>query len=479
VKYFGMRLLFLTIPKPLKQDTLFKKDYPFRSPRRRLSEPETDKYVLQTKLPAPSIKAIRGEKNQMTWRPTGLKIAMLSIHSSPIGDLGTRDTGGMSVYVREMAEELSRKGHHVDIFTQHNVGKHDPVIHLYDNVRLIHLSAGVHGNITKSSLYEILPQLFNELESFRIKENIAYDIIHSHYWLSGVLGLNLQSSWNAHHLITYHTIGAVKNLTCPTENASELRLANEKKLAKLCDRIVVPTQKEKEYLIQHYDIPYDKIRIIPCGVNLYRFKPQDKISARRHLAFHVDDLIVLYVGRYTPIKGLDRLFKTFRYLAHLPNLRLVMVGGDGRHSPMFRQLQSRAKALGLENRLMFAGRVDQEILPEYYGAADVLVVPSYYESFGLVALEALACGTPVVTTPVGAMEKIVRDGVTGYVATNSDPQHFAGRIEAILLKQKQNGFSPSKIRASVSEFTWSRSASLLLEAYRPASTDTSEIGIRG
>ncbi len=407
----------------------------------------------------------------MKWRPTGMKIAMLSIHSSPIGDLGTRDTGGMSVYVREMAKELGRKGHHIDIFTQHNVGKHDPVIHLYDNVRLVHLSGEKRGNITKSSLYEVLPQLFNELESFRIKENITYDIIHSHYWLSGVLGLKLQSSWNAYHLITYHTIGAVKNLTCPTENASELRLTNEKKLAKLCDQIVVPTQKEKEYLIQYYDIPHDKIRIIPCGVNLDRFKPQDKISARRHLALHVDDLIVLYVGRYTPIKGLDRLFIAFRNLTHLSHLRLVMVGGDGKHSPMLRQLQSKAKALHIENRLMFAGRVDQETLPQYYSAADVLVLPSYYESFGLVALEALACGTPVVTTPVGDMEKIVQDGVTGYVSKDSDPQHFAGCVEAILLKQKQNGLSPSKIRASVSEFTWSRSASVLLDAYQLASAD--------
>jgi D-inositol-3-phosphate glycosyltransferase len=272
-------------------------------------------------------------------------------------------------------------------------------------------------------------------------------------------------------LITYHTIGAVKNLTCPTENASELRLTNEKKLAKLCDRIVVPTQQDKEYLIQYYNAPVDKIRIVPCGVNFGLFKPLDKASARRYLAFSTDDGIVLYVGRYAPIKGLDRLFKTFRNLMHLSHLRLVMVGGDGEHSPMFRQLQSKAKALHIENRLMFAGRVDQETLPQYYSAADVLVVPSYYESFGLVALEALACGTPVVTTPVGAMEKIVQNGVTGYVATDSDPQHFAERIEAILLKQRQNSLSPSKIRASVSEFTWSRSTSLLLETYRVVSAN--------
>jgi D-inositol-3-phosphate glycosyltransferase len=408
------------------------------------------------------------EKNGLKYRSKALKIAMLSIHSSPIGELGTRDTGGMSVYVRETAKELGRKGHHIDIFTQHNIGKHDPVIHLYDNVRLVHLSGGTRGNIDKSSLYKVMPQLFKELESFRIQENITYDIIHSHYWLSGILGLTLQSSWDTYHLITYHTIGTVKNLTCPTENSSELRLTNEKKLAKLCDHIVVPTQKEKEYVIQYYDSPHDKIRIVPCGVNLDLFKPQDKLFARRQLGFHADDLIVLYVGRYTPIKGLDRLFKAFRNLTHLSHLRLVMVGGDGEHSPMFKQLQSKATALHIENRLIFAGRVDQKILPQYYSAADVLVLPSYYESFGLVALEALACGTPVVTTPVGAMEKIVKDDVTGYIATDSDPQHFAGCIETILLKQKQNGLSPSKIRASVSQFTWSKTASLLLDAYREA-----------
>ncbi len=394
---------------------------------------------------------------------------MLSIHSSPIGALGTQDTGGMSVYVRETAKELGIKGHLVDIFTQHNAGNQEPVIHLYDNVRLIRLAGGTHQNIDKSSLYEVLPKLLNELKSFRIKENIAYDIIHSHYWLSGVLGLELQSSWNANHLITYHTIGAVKNLTCPTENASELRLAKEKILAKQCDRIIVPTQKDKEYLIQYYDAPCDNIRIVPCGVNLDRFKPQDKISARRQLVLPIDDPIILYVGRFTPIKGLDRLFKSFSCMTRPSGARLLMVGGDGKRSRMSQHLKAKAKAFHIQDRLMFAGRVDQKILPQYYSAADVLAVPSYYESFGLVALEALACGTPVVTTAVGAMEAIVKNGITGYVATDSDPYHFAGLIEAVLLKQKQNSLSPSTIRASVSELTWARSASLLLDAYRSLS----------
>jgi D-inositol-3-phosphate glycosyltransferase len=263
----------------------------------------------------------------------------------------------------------------------------------------------------------------------------------------------------------------VKNLTCSTENASELRLKNEKKLAKLCERIVVPTRQDKEYLIQYYKAPIDKIRIVPCGVNLGLFKPLDKASARRYLAFSTHDCIVLYVGRYTPIKGLDRLFKAFRNLMHLSHLRLIMVGGDGRHSPIYRQLKSEATTLRIQHRITFAGRVDQETLPQYYSAADVLVLPSYYESFGLVALEALACGTPVVTTPVGAMEEIIKDGATGYIARDPNPQHFARHIEAVLLKQQQNGISPAQIRSSVVEYTWTRSSSLLLDAYRSAIAD--------
>ena len=396
----------------------------------------------------------------------GLKIAMLSIHSSPIGDLGTQDTGGMSVYILETAKELAGKGHHIDIFTQHNAGHHEPVMQLFGNVRLIRLSGGTRRNIAKFALYKVLPRLFDELESFRIKENIVYDVIHSHYWISGVLGDKLRSSWNVHHLITYHTIGAVKNLTCSTENVPELRLASEKKLAKQCDRIIVPTQKDKEYLRQYYDAPCENIRIVPCGVNFERFKPQDKIFARRKLALPVDAPIILYVGRFAPIKGLDRLFESFRQMTHPPNAVLVMVGGDGERSFMWQHLTEKAKALHIQDRLIFAGRVDQKILPLYYSAADVLAVPSYYESFGLCALEALACGTSVVTTSVGAMEEIVKDNVTGYVATDSDPRHFSNLFEAVLAKQRQNGLSPSKIRSSVSEFTWTRTASLLLDAYR-------------
>jgi D-inositol-3-phosphate glycosyltransferase len=396
-----------------------------------------------------------------------LNIAMLSIHSSPIGELGTQDTGGMSVYVREVAKEFGRRGHCIDIFTQHNSGRREQVVDLYDNVRLIHVSGETRTRVSKGALYAYLPQLFHDLESFKAKENIEYDILHSHYWLSGVLGAMAQSAWDIRHLLTYHTLGAVKQETCPSEHEPELRLTSERRLAIGCDGLVVATQREKEYLRRH-EVPGDKITVIPCGVDLHRFKPADKKSARRQLGFSGDDFMVLFVGRYVPVKGLHRLLETIGRLTHLPGLRLVIIGGDGPHTPMFRQLKAEATALDIQDRVTFAGRVEQETLPQYYSAADVLAVPSYYESFGLVALEALACGTPVVTTPVGAMEKIVKDGVNGYVATDPDPIHFARLVEAIWMKQQENSLSPSKIRASVTEFTWAQSASLLLEAYQRA-----------
>ena len=204
----------------------------------------------------------------MKYRPSALNIAMLSIHSSPIGDLGTRDTGGMSVYIRELARELGRQGHRIDIFTQGDVDRHDTIVDLYDNVRIIHLKGETNEKIAKSSLYSVLPEFFSNLESVRIKENTEYDIIHSHYWLSGILGTRARSCWNVCHMFTFHTIGAVKKLACPDENEPDIRLSSEKKLSELCDRIIVPTQKEKDSLIQLYDAPPNKIQIIPCGVNL-------------------------------------------------------------------------------------------------------------------------------------------------------------------------------------------------------------------
>jgi len=390
---------------------------------------------------------------------------MLSVHSSPLGPLGTRDTGGMSVYIRETARELGQMGHRVDIFTRRTADVGDPVTDLAENVRLVHLSTGNGRNVPKDALHRHTADFHRALESFRNRHFLDYDLIHSHYWLSGSLGEMARESWQRPHIVTFHTLGAVKNSIGVGEPEPLLRIATEKNLVATCERVLSTTPKDKVQLIRLYDAVSDKIGVVPCGVDLNLFRPLDTTVARRRLGFASDHPIVLFVGRFDTVKGIDRLVTAMTYLRRRESLRLVLVGGDGPASPETRRLQKQARDLGLQDTVTFAGRIDQDRLPPYYSAADVLVVPSLYESFGLVGLEALACGTPVVATPVGAMESILQQGRTGQVVTQSAPRLLADAIEAFLPSKARKTASAADIRASVMQFSWSKVAAALVAEY--------------
>lgn len=392
-----------------------------------------------------------------------LKIAMLSVHSSPVGELGAKDTGGMSVYVREVARQLGRQGHSVDIYTRLNDSEPEQIAQLYENVRLIHLRAGDAGQLSKLALYPYLDEFFKELEAFRNRKSLDYDLIHSHYWLSGRVGSWARVRWRVPHVFMFHTVGAVKNITVGSEKEPELRLAIEQHLASNCDRILVATDKERGHLIQHYGTSPETIGVVPCGVNLDLFRPMNQAKARRQLGFSHDESIVLFVGRFAPVKGVDRLLEAVAHLQHHQRLRLVIVGGDGNDAPELQGFRRLARKLSIQDSVTFAGRIEQNKLPPYYSAADVLVVPSHYESFGLVALESLASGTPVVATKVGAMESILREGETGHVVNNGFPRLLAKGIEKFI--SSSNGPSPQKIRASVTRYDWSNVASAIIDEY--------------
>ena len=392
-----------------------------------------------------------------------LKIAMLSVHSSPVGELGTKNTGGMSVYIRELARQLGRRGHCVDIYTRLNGSGQKHIAQLYDNVRLIHLKAGDNTHMNKLALYCYLDDFFKELEEFRNRESVDYDLIHSHYWLSGRVGNWAQERWEVPHVFMFHTVGAVKNSTAGSEKEPELRTATEKHLAKKCDRILVATDREREHLVQHYGACPETIGVVPCGVNLNLFRPLDKAAARQQLGFAQDESIVLYVGRFAPVKGIDRLMEAIAHLEHHQRLRLVIVGGDGSDAPESKDFRRLAGKLSIHDSVTFVGRIEQNKLPLYYSAADVLVVPSHYESFGLVALESLASGTPVVATKVGAMESILREGETGYLVSNGSPRLLAKGVERFI--SDSNGLSPHEVRASVTRYAWSNVSSAMIDEY--------------
>ncbi len=363
-----------------------------------------------------------------------LNIAMLSVHSSPFGELGTNDTGGMSVCIREMARELGELGHSVDIFTRQTNPENGKILDLQDNVRLIYLRAGHCGHMPKLDIYNILPDLCGAFERFCRQEGIGYDLLHSHYWLSAKVGEYAQRRWSLTHFITFHTLGAVKNQIEGVEKEPELRVINERQLANTCHRVVASTETEREHLKTYYGVPPHSVGVIPCGVNLDLFRPLDKRASRRGLGLHQDESLLLYVGRFVPSKGADRMLEVMRHLQGNRMFRLLIVGGDDHDTPEAKSLRELSRQHGLQDRVTFLGRVPQEKLPAYYSAADLLVVPSRYESFGLVALESLACGTPVVATRVGAMERILREGETGHLVMNGVSKPFCRGNRGLCIK---------------------------------------------
>ena len=391
-----------------------------------------------------------------------LKIVMLSVHSCPVGKLGSKDTGGMSVYIRELARELGKRGHSVDIYTR----AHDPaeaqIVQLGENARVIHLQTGEVEPIDKLAVYSHLEDFACSLEDFRASHGLQYDLIHSHYWLSGWVGRRIQRWWAVPHVIMFHTLGAIKNAIGVGENEPTLRIMAERELVSDCQRIIAATVKGKEELVSYYSASPEKISVIPCGVNLELFRHIDKEVARHSLGLN-GQKILLFVGRIDPLKGIDRLLTALPKLDARQNLKLLVIGGDEDSKSEVDRLQRLSRSMNIQDSVTFAGIVEQKELPLYYSAADVCVIPSYYESFGLVALESLACGTPIVATRVGCIESVVKQGQNGHVVEDNASFHIADGIDALLSGGRK---SVESIRESVNGFNWSNIAEAIIPEYR-------------
>jgi D-inositol-3-phosphate glycosyltransferase len=317
----------------------------------------------------------------------------------------------------------------------------------------------------KDALYQHLPDFFKRLEQFRLRAGIAYDLVHSNYWLSGCIGSRAQACWGVPHLTTFHTLGLLKNIIGNGLHEPDLRITAEKLVAQDCCHIVVGSRREQHNLSRHYHVAKSKIGIAPCGVDLNLFRPFDRAYARRRLGLDTGGEIVLYVGRFDPLKGISRIVEAMGLLRQHA-VRFVIAGGDGQANPEVQKLQALAGRLSLDGAVRFAGRVDQQVLPLYYSAADMLAVPSLYESFGIVALEALACGTPVIATPVGAMDSIIKNGGNGCIVRGTTPAAFARAIQALIAA----GPAPEReaVRKTVACYGWACAADSMLEQYRLA-----------
>ncbi|HBZ56467.1 MAG TPA: glycosyltransferase family 1 protein [Syntrophobacteraceae bacterium] len=391
---------------------------------------------------------------------------MVSMHSSPMGELGTRDTGGMSVYVGEVSRRLAENGCAVDIFTRLQHSKSVEMMEPFPNVRVIHLAAGPPAPLPHLVLYHLLPKFFENLEAFRTTQGIHYDLVHSHYYLSGQIGQWARKRWLVPHVSMFHTLGLLKNRIAGSEKEPELRVTLERYLAAKCDCILAGTAREKRHLIDLYGVLPQKIQVVPCGVDRDRFHPGDKGEARARLGLNGTARVILYVGRFDPIKGVDRLLEAAHRLRPHLNLRVVLVGGGGDRAPEDEALRSKCRKLSMEDCVSFAGRKNHDELADYYRAADVLVLPSHYESFGLVVLEALACGLPVVAMRVGVVEDVIRNGLNGWIVEDNSAESLAEGMRRVFEGQGAPWKTVDMIGATVEDYDWRVVADAIHDRYQ-------------
>jgi D-inositol-3-phosphate glycosyltransferase len=407
------------------------------------------------------------------------RIATLSVHTSPLEQPGTGDAGGMNVYIVELSKRLAALGIEVEIFTRARSSDLPPVVGLAPGVLVRHVTAGPYEGLYKEDLPGQLCAFTSEvLRAEAMREPGYYDLVHSHYWLSGQVGWLVKERWGVPLVHSMHTMAKVKNAALASGDAPEptARVIGEAQVVEAADRLVANTEAEACQLVDLYGADPDQVVTITPGVDLDLFRPGDPAAARRRLGVPPDSLVLLFVGRIQPLKAPDVLLRAAaRLLEQDPALRrrllVAVVGGpSGTGMAEPEHLQRLAGALGISDVVRFCKPVAQRTLADWYRAATVTVVPSYNESFGLVAVEAQACGTPVVAAAVGGLRTAVRDGVSGVLVDGHDPDAYAHALRPLLLSPGIHRRFGAAAVEHARQFGWPATAATMLEVYADAIT---------
>jgi D-inositol-3-phosphate glycosyltransferase len=408
-----------------------------------------------------------------------MRIAMLSYHTCPLATLGGKDTGGMNVYVRDLARHLGPLGVSVDVFTR-SQDEHVPHI-LHDlgyGNRVVHMPAGPEVPLPKDELEKYIPEFVQGIVDFAHAKKIHYDLVHTHYWMSGIAGLELKERWGTPLVHMYHTLGVMKNRVAqsPGEVEGDYRVRGERKILKEADRVVAATPAELAQLQWLYQANTERIVVIPPGVDVSRFYPIPDDEAKEFVGIPSEHRMVLFVGRIEPLKGLDVLIEAMgRFCQHShieqKKLDLAIIGGEPEVSPEVMTVEmARLKELrekyGVKDMVTFLGKRAQDTLPYYYSAAETVVVPSHYESFGMVALEAMACGTPVVASQVGGLAFLVKDGVTGYTVPVGDPEALCCRLRSLMSDADLRAQMGQQAAEFARGYAWEKIAAQIVGLYK-------------
>lgn len=413
---------------------------------------------------------------------------MISYHTCPLATLGGKDTGGMNVYVRDLTRQLGAMGIQVDVFTR-SQDEHVPhVLHdLGFGNRVVHVPAGCEVPLPKQDLAALIPEFVKGVLEFARMKGLRYDLIHSHYWMSGLAALELRAAWQVPILHMFHTLGIMKRRVARFENEvdGDYRLNGEKKLLNQVDGIIAATLAESTQLQWLYNADMDKVKVIPPGVDLGRFYPIPPDEAKEFIGIPPCERMLLYVGRIEPLKGIDVLIEAISEMRDRGVLEeipfcLSLIGGESDASSEVEnmeliRLQELRRRYNLEGLITFLGKKSQDTLPYYYSAAEAVVVPSQYESFGMVALEAMACGTPVVASQVGGLAFLIQDGRTGYMVPSNEPTQLADRLTRLLKDQKLRQQMGKNAAELARNYSWEIIARKIVELYNQVIADQTRI----
>jgi len=407
-----------------------------------------------------------------------MRIAMLSVHTSPLAGLGGKEAGGMNVYVRELSRELGRRGVFIDIFTR-SQSTDSPLITLVErNVTLVSLPAGPQAPYDKNHILDHADEFVDGVLQYATVNGYTYDIIHSHYFVSGIIGLMLRDRLHAPVVHMFHTLGAMKNVVARSDEERETgqRIALEGELMRHADTIVAATTLDMSQMVWHYEAQPDRIRIIPCGVDLHRFQPHDMTEARALLGLPAQPTpLVLLVGRIEPLKGIDALIRAVAIVRQhhpaLANLEAIVVGGASDYQPEQwnteqQRLDQIRRDLNIAHAIKFVGARPQSQLSLYHAAADVVTMPSHYESFGMAALEAMASGRPVIATNAGGPATIINHGENGLLTPPDDATTLANHLVTLLSNPHQAFTMGVAARQRAERYGWSNIGCDVLDIYR-------------
>ena len=413
----------------------------------------------------------------MTTQRTLERIAILSVHTSPLDQPGTGDSGGMNVYIAETAKRIAARGTEVEIFTRATSAVNLENRQLADGVTVRHISAGPFEGLRKEDLpAQLCAVTAGVLRAEAQRPEGFYDLIHSHYWLSGQVGWIAQERWNVPLVHTMHTMARVKNLQLAQGDSPEpaIREIGEEQVVNAADRLVANTDAEAQELIDLYHADPKRVRVVNPGVDLQRFTPGSKTDARVELGVAKDAVVLLFVGRIQPLKAPDVLISAAAELVrNNPELRSKLVvaicggpSGSGLERPT--ALMDLASELGISDCVRFEPPTERDRLVKWFRAADLNIVPSYSESFGLVALEAQACGTPVIAANVGGLPTAVKNGVSGVLVNGHDPRHWANVIDETLMDSDLIARLSNGAVAHAGQFGWEATADQLFQVYLEA-----------